>query len=375
MQQVQLLVDQFNASSDADTRIKCLAGLLALPGQEHKAREQFDAQDQAGKVALFRVSYPEAINKELVAVVKAFYADLPNSIDGDELLLAMDSSLAGLLQDPDARSLSVEIEQWLHGRQSYNNSQYADAVEAFKSAIDLNPRNPGTHLDRALAYVRLGQHVQALDDLTEVIRLNTYPTCKDRVQKVLSADQGLYNALRSQKEKYPTLVALVPTPTQTPKPTRTPTPSRTPTPTLTPTPVTPTRTSTPGSTATSTATLAAMPTPVVIRAISPSYSIICRNPVTFRWTGPLQLYQTYRVRVRYSSPETGMVNFPQSERLTEPVWQAQLLETVSAGGRNYRVYGEIEWQVLINDTRSGETVSSSPWFRFYFDTLNGQPCP
>ena len=178
-----------------------------------------------------------------------------------------------------------------------------------------------------------------------------------------------------QKEKYPTLATLVPTPTHTPVATTTPIPSRTPIFTITPTPLSPTDTSTPNSTATPTAIPTATSMPVAIRAISPAYSIICRNPVTFRWTGPLQLYQMYRVRVRYNAPETGMVNFPQSERLTEPVWQAQLLETVSAGGRNYRVYGEIEWQVLISDTRSGETVSSSPWFRFYFDTLNGQRCP
>ena len=105
------------------------------------------------------------------------------------------------------------------------------------------------------------------------------------------------------------------------------------------------------------------------------YPIICRNPVTFRWTGPLQLYQIYRARVRYNTAETGIVNFPQSERLTEPVWQAQLLETVTARGKNYRVNGEIEWQALINDTRSGETVSRSEWFHFFFDTLNGQSCP
>ena len=48
---------------------------------------------------------------------------------------------------------------------------------------------------------------------------------------------------------------------------------------------------------------------------------------------------------------------------------------MNVGGVNYTVYGEVEWQVLINDGRTGEMVSRSDWFKFYFDALNGKPCP
>jgi len=372
--QTKVLVNRFNTNASARIRLTCLAELLKLPGQEPTVWELFNSLNQEDKLAVVESSKPQDATQELVPVVKALYVDLLNDPEGNDLLRAMNGPLRDL-GDPTAHSLSAEIDRWLEGRASYTDGQHDAAVAAYTRAIEINPRNPGTRLDRALAYARLGQSDEAMNDLTEALRLNLSPAWKTSVQQVVSNDQELYNALWSQKDKYPALVALVPSPTQTPLPTGTLTPSRTPTLTLTPTPAPPTPTHTPTPTMAPTATLTATPTPVVIRAISPSYSIICRNPVTFRWTGPLQLYQIYRVRVRYNSPETGMVNFPQSGWLTESIWQAQLLETVSAGDRNYRVYGEIEWQVLINDTHSGETVSSSPWFRFYFDTLNGQPCP
>lgn len=366
-------MNRFNTNVDAHIRLTCLAELLKFPGQEPTVWELFNSLNQEDKLAVVESSKPQDATQELVSVVKALYVDLPNDPQGNNLLRAMNGPLR-ILGDPTAHSLSTEIDRWLDGRASYDNGKYDAAIGAYTRAIDINTRNPGTHLDRALAYARLGQSVQAMNDLTEALRLNSSPAWKIRVQQAVSNDEELYNALWSLEDKYPTLVALVPSPTQMPVPT-TLAPSRSSTPTLTPTPVSPTRTSALNSTTISTATLTATPTPIVIRAISPSYSIICRNPVTFRWTGPLQPFQIYRVRVRYDSAETGMVNFPQSQRLTGPVWRAQLLETVSAGGRDYRVYGEIEWQVLIDDTITGDTVSRSDWFHFYFDTLNGKPCP
>ena len=361
-------VSKFGTNPDADMRIKCLAGLLKLPGQEPTAQKLFDSLNQPEKVALFKSSDPQVAGKELVTVVKAFYVDLPNDVPGNELLVAMDSPLARLLEDTIARSLSVEIEHWQQGRTRYRNAQDIAAVEAYNSAIELNPRNPGTRLDRALAYARLGQQTGALNDLTEILRLNSNSAWKDRVQQVLLGNQGLYDTLWNQKDKYPALVALMLAPTYTPIPTM-PAPTQTPIPptsTYTPAPPTPTYTPTPKAT---------LLPPVVLRAVSPLYPTMCRNPVTFRWTGPLQLYQIYRVIVRNNSLEIGTVNLPGSPRLTDPVWQAQLPDTVNIGGVNHAVFGEIEWQVLINDGRTGKTVNRSDWFKFYFSEIDGQSCP
>jgi hypothetical protein len=112
-----------------------------------------------------------------------------------------------------------------------------------------------------------------------------------------------------------------------------------------------------------------------MQAVSPQYSTMCRNPITFRWTGSLQSNQIYRVRVRNNSSEIGTVNLPGSPRLTDPAWKAQLPDTVNIGGVNHAVFGEIEWQVLINDGVTGETVSRSDWFKFYFSEIDGQSCP
>ena len=276
--QAQTLVERFSESASADDRIKCLAGLLKLPGQEQTVRGLFDALSQPDKLALFTLDDPYAVGTELVAVVKILYADLPNDTDSNALLHAMDRPLT-TLEGPAARSLSVEIERWLQGRESYNQGQDAEAVVAYNEAIQLNPRNPGTCLDRALAYARLNETNLALDDLVKVVSLNSGQAWNERLRQVLLGNQGLYNAMWSQKEKYSTLVAFVPTPTHTPTPT-TPAPSPTPiSPTRTNTPALPTPTNTPTVTpiVTATATLVIPP-----RLISPLSQKICSNPVTFR---------------------------------------------------------------------------------------------
>lgn len=370
--EVQKLKEQFTTTLDPNVRLTCLADLLKLPGQETTVRELFHSLNQEDELAVVKSSKPQDAAQELVPVIKVLYADLPNDQDGNDLLRAMNTPLRDL-DDLTARSLSTEIDRWLEGRASFTNAKYDSAVAAYTRAIEVNGRNPGTFHDRALAYARLSKPMSALDDLTEIIRLNSNSDWKSRVQKALSSDQGLYNALWNEKDKYPSLVEIVPTPTQTPLPTMTSTPSRTPTPTptFTPTPVPPTSTNTPTPTVTPTATA----TPIPIRAVSPKWSDTCRNPIAFRWTGTLQWYQIYRVIARYKLNETYTANLLTSERLWGPVWQAQLPARITLGGESQVVFGEIKWQVLINDTRTGETVNRSEWFKFYFDPLNGRPCP
>src|SRR3989304_9954337 len=62
--QAQALVEQFNKSADAGDRIKSLAGLLNLPGQEQTARGLFDALGQPDKLALFILDDPHAVGTE-----------------------------------------------------------------------------------------------------------------------------------------------------------------------------------------------------------------------------------------------------------------------------------------------------------------------
>ncbi len=109
-------------------------------------------------------------------------------------------------------------------------------------------------------------------------------------------------------------------------------------------------------------------------AVSPSYSALCRNPITFRWNGTLKWYERYRINVRLNSNEAGVQNLLTSPQLTDTTWQAGLPEKMTAGGVEYEVYGQIEWQVLVQDARTGQTVNSSTWFHFFFSTLAGLPC-
>jgi Flp pilus assembly protein TadD len=236
--QAQLLMDNFRTISSAEVRITSLAGLFRLPGYADTARQLFQSLSQADKLALFNLADPKAVSAQLIVVVKGLYTDLKNDPDDNELLRAMPTPL-GKLDDPTATNLATEIEQWLQGRASYDNGDDPQAVMAYNVAIRLNPRNPGTCLDRALAYAHLGQFAPALTDLDTVLSLNSTQPWKDRVQLVLENEQQLYGALWSERDSHPALVALVPVPTNTPIPTPisatlTPIPTDTPPPTLTP---------------------------------------------------------------------------------------------------------------------------------------------
>jgi len=135
----------------------------------------FDSLSLPDKLTLFTSADPTAVGPELVTVIKVLYTNLPNDTAGNQLLRAMDRPLVDL-KDPNARSLSIEIEQWLQGRERYNDGKYDEAVEAYTVAIQINPRNSGALIDRALAYAHLDQSIVALDDLAAVIRLERKPS-------------------------------------------------------------------------------------------------------------------------------------------------------------------------------------------------------
>ena len=208
--QAQVITFGFNTANRADVRLGKLAELFGLTGQADAARKLFYSLNQSDKLALFNDSASQASGSQLITVITGVYAQVPNDSEGNELLRAMDTALSKL-DDPAARLLHNEIQFWVNGRASYNGGNYAQAVEAYTSAIrSLNSRSPGIYLDRAQANARQNQIGLALDDLQTILTLNPPPSWKDRVTQVLQADQALVEAVRSQRDKYPALTALVP---------------------------------------------------------------------------------------------------------------------------------------------------------------------
>lgn len=361
--QDQVSIDNLRAGS-ADTRVTSLAGLLQIQGKEDAARSLFDALDQRDKLALFNLANPKGVGPQLITVVAALYTDLPNDIEGNDVLRAMSAPLSQL-DDPAARDMSNEIEQWLQGRAQFNDGKYDQALAAYSAAVRLNSRNPGTLLDRAQAHARQNQIGPALDDLASLLKVSSSQAWKERVQRVLESDPVLYSALWDQRQNYTALAELAPAPTRAPSPT-TPPPSPTPTVlTRTDTPPPPTRTSTPA---------AKLPT-VVLRLVSPAPTATCRNPIVLRWTGTLQSYEHYQVRMRYKSGEFGTVDLMRSNKLGSPEWAPVIPDRMNIEGRERAVYGQLEWQVMVIDGRSGESTSTSDWSHFFFSQLDGQPCP
>jgi tetratricopeptide (TPR) repeat protein len=207
--QAQVYIDNFDGTSSSDIRITSLAGLFKVQGKEDAARSLFHSLSQRDKLALFNLAEPKGVGPQLITVIVRLYTDLPNDSESNEMLRAMSTPLSKL-DDPAARNLAIEIEQWLQGRARFNDGKYDQAVTAYNVAIRLNARNPGTLLDRALAYARQNQTGPALDDLMAVLKVNPSQPWKDRVKQMLLANPALADVVRNQKAQYSTLAALVP---------------------------------------------------------------------------------------------------------------------------------------------------------------------
>lgn len=239
-QQAQTHIDSFRETTSPDVRITGLAGLFDLPSYQEQARNLFyDELTSEERLALFNTANPQDIGTQLTTVVNNLYTDLENTETDNELLVAMahpldevDNALAG--------NLSTEIEQWLQGREFYNNKEYQLAVGVYTAVIAQNNRNPGTYFDRGMAYTAIDQPEVALADFEQVLQLNK--TREERIVQEIMGNPALYEMAIADGKTYPALIALVPPPTATPTPTDTPT--ITPRPTHTPTPVPPTATPT-----------------------------------------------------------------------------------------------------------------------------------
>lgn len=315
--QAEAYVDSFRGSAGADDRIANLAQLFNLRGYEDEARQLFfDELDRSEQIALFDEADPGAVGEPLVTVVKGLYTDprLENTEEQDALLAAMAQPLRQLEGVPGlgAVELGLEINQWLKGRElGRTQGRAQQAIGAYDIAISLNGRNPGTHFDRGLAYVALGDPDRALADFITVLDLDD--SWQERVRQAVLDNDQLYAALWGERNEYRPLVALVPSPTATPTVTPTPSPSPTPLPTNTPLPPTSTPTSTPPPTVTATPSPtprpvgpapASTPTPsvasgtfVLLHPLSSDDPTYGPTDFEWRWTGPLPPGYGFEVRV------------------------------------------------------------------------------
>jgi tetratricopeptide (TPR) repeat protein len=251
----QTFMQQFQSSSP-DVRLTGLAGLFSLGDQyAQQARDSFYGLSTTEQLALFKLSTPQNVANELVAVVEGVYQKADNTTSGIALLASMSDILrqVGLAE---ATSLTTEIEFWVQGRELADKDQYEAAISLYDRALSesekRNHANSGIYLDRAMAYVALKQYDAALQDFEAAVALD-----KDRqsvVTNQIVSNPPLLAYWSSQSNKYTGLSAILPTitPTSTPESgtfTPTPTWALTPTPTQTPTPTsTPTsRPPTPGS--------------------------------------------------------------------------------------------------------------------------------
>lgn len=254
--QAEEYINNFRTATSAEERVATLAQLFTLGGYEDQAQQLFfDELSPEDQVAMFEQVDPTEVPEELITVVRGIYTDpkLDRTAQDNALLKAMTAALSQLDRDPSlgAIELELEITQWLKGREDYQSQeQYQRAIDAYNVAITMNSFNPGTYFDRGLAYAAMGDTKQALADFATVLSLDE--GWQMQVEQGLINDPEVYSALWGEQSEYRSLIALVPTPTNTARPTNTPLPS--PTPTVTPSPLPPTSTPTNAPTATPSAT-------------------------------------------------------------------------------------------------------------------------
>jgi tetratricopeptide (TPR) repeat protein len=170
--QAQTRIDHFHRATNSDGRITNLAGLFQLPGYDDQARElffnQLSPRDQA---ALFERASAQVVGEQLIVVVQGLYTHLDDNPAGNQLLQKMAEKLGKFDDDIVARNLATEIERWLAGRNYAAQGDFQYAIEAYNTAIRLNPNNIGTRFDRALVYAELETPGEALVDLNTVLEI------------------------------------------------------------------------------------------------------------------------------------------------------------------------------------------------------------
>ena len=100
------------------------------------------------------------------------------------------------------------------GRKLEAQGDPESAVSAYNVAISLNDSNPGSRLDRAIAYLDLKENEKALADFDQVVVLE--PKLSSQIRELIVSDNSLLATWFAAKSQYPALGYLLPTPTKAP---------------------------------------------------------------------------------------------------------------------------------------------------------------
>jgi len=223
-------VDNFNTSNSQEVKITSLAGLFELGGEyAAQANDLFDALDQDQKLALFNLTTPANVGNELVIVVGGVYQNMENTPEGNALLKAM-ADILGQTGSADAIKLTLEINDWLGGREAGGNKDYSLAISlytrAFEDSQDRKNENAAVLIDRAVTYTILEQYAEALADYDNAIKIDENKA--NEVKNAILENQLLSNYWRGNSTKYPNLSRSISIPTEIPTlapPTLVPTPT------------------------------------------------------------------------------------------------------------------------------------------------------
>jgi tetratricopeptide (TPR) repeat protein len=171
-----------------------------------QARDLFEKLSQDQKLALFNLSAPENVGDELVVVAEGVYQYMENTPEDNVLLKAM-ADILGQTGSSDAIKLTLEINDWIGGREAEGKKDHSLAISlytrAFENSQDRKNENAAILIDRAFAYVMLSQYTKALVDYDNAVEIDSGRTIE--VEKVVSSDQSFADYLRENLSSYPNL--------------------------------------------------------------------------------------------------------------------------------------------------------------------------
>ncbi len=219
--QAETFIDNFLHTTSPDIRVTNLSNLFRIPGFEDRSRKLFFNEIAfEEQVALLGKANTQVLGNRLIIIVKGLYTHIDDNPTANQLLQVMARTLRKVESD-EATNLATEIDQWLKGREFAARKDFAFALSAYDTAIDLNPDNIGTRFDRALVYTELDQYDKALADFDAALAIvNRAPPTPTPTR----TSTPRYTAIPIE-----TPIALSPetTPTSTPEITPTPTPATT----------------------------------------------------------------------------------------------------------------------------------------------------
>ncbi|HMG14024.1 MAG TPA: tetratricopeptide repeat protein [Saprospiraceae bacterium] len=81
--------------------------------------------------------------------------------------------LALMLSMANCKSFNLQMK----GQHKMNHEDYDEAIKCFNSSIELDSLFPGTYMNRAFCYMRMGKFEEALKDADKSIKINKKDDC------------------------------------------------------------------------------------------------------------------------------------------------------------------------------------------------------